>query len=171
MPSMRDFATKQETKIAEFLGWERVSGSGAAPCVPGDVIADDWLGECKTHTSPDQRIFFDYEVWKKINEEAMAKRRSAVLFADDGSQNTKRTWAVCNYVSIERPFLLEADLPFAVRKNISFDGAKQKGVLAVLSAKNVSPLSMFKYIVFRYTWNDSDVALMPLDTFKELINA
>lgn len=170
MTSKRDYATAQETKLASELGWERVSGSGAAPCAPGDIISDDWLGECKTHTEPGQRIFFDYDVWKKINEEAMAKRRAAALFVDDGSQNPKRTWVVCNFVSVERPFLMEADIPFAVRKNISFDGTKQHGQLAVLSTKNVTPTSMFKYIVYHYKWHDSDIALMPFETFKGLLN-
>ena len=88
----KDYSSKQENMIADSLGWSVVAGSGAAACYPGDIISDEWLGECKTHLSPGKKIFFSKKVWKKIQDEAMVKRRFPVIFTDDGSQKSKHTW-------------------------------------------------------------------------------
>lgn len=97
----KDYSSKQEKSIASYLGWSVVSGSGARPCHPGDIISDDWLGECKTHISADNSIFFSSDVWKKICDEAIFQHRTPVLFTDDGSQNLKKTWCIINHFSLD----------------------------------------------------------------------
>ena len=67
----KEYSSVQEHKVADALGWEVVTGSGARPTVPGDVKSDKWLGECKTHTEKGQKIFFDLAVWQKISKEAV----------------------------------------------------------------------------------------------------
>lgn len=87
--------------IADYLGWSVVTGSGARPCHPGDVISDDWLGECKTHEKSGHTIFFSSDVWEKIVEEATKMHRSPVLFTDDGSQKLENTWCIFNQFMID----------------------------------------------------------------------
>ena len=45
------YSERQEKYIANQLGWDVVTGSGARDCHPGDVKSDAYLGECKTHTT------------------------------------------------------------------------------------------------------------------------
>ena len=90
----RHFSDKQEHQVANALGWSVVTGSGARHLYPGDISGIDWLGECKTHATPNRPILFDMKVWSKINEEAAARHRYPVLFVDDGSQKLDRTWCM-----------------------------------------------------------------------------
>ena len=85
---------KQEKAIAKYLGWHQVKGSGARPTFTGDVESVEWLGECKTHTTPNHKIHFDIKVWNKIVDEAAAKFRTPVYFSDDGSQEMKNTFVM-----------------------------------------------------------------------------
>ena len=85
---------KQEKSIAKYLGWHQVKGSGARPTFTGDVESIEWLGECKTHTTPNHKIHFDIKVWNKIVDEAAAKFRTPVYFSDDGSQEFSKTFVM-----------------------------------------------------------------------------
>jgi len=166
MASTKDYSSKQESMIAEDLGWSVVSGSGAAPATPGDVIGDDWLGECKTHMDK-TKIFFDYNVWVKIEAEASMRHRKPVLFCDDGSQTLASTWAVCYMHNIENPSsILATDVPFPVRKNLSFNSGDQLRYLTKMSKDNMG--AFFRVISFEYQWKDYHVAIMPYYTFKEI---
>lgn len=117
----KDYSSKQEHLIADFLDWQVVPGSGATACIPGDIRSDTWLGECKTHTSSGKKIQFHAEVWDKIQEEATSKYKYPAYFVDDGSQRLDRTWVLfdINQISCSEPVL--AEYPFTVRKNISFN--------------------------------------------------
>lgn len=97
----KDFSSKQEKMIADFLGWKVVTGSGARAGHPGDIIGDDWLGECKTHVTPNHPIFFSSVVWSKIQVEAIAQHRSPVLFTDDGSQLISNTWCIFPFFLVD----------------------------------------------------------------------
>lgn len=90
----KDFSRVQEKSVADYLGedWSVVSGSGAAPCTPGDVIGPDWLLECKTHVTRVDSLTFNKGVWSKIKEESAIKRRFPGLVTDNGSQNLDKTW-------------------------------------------------------------------------------
>ena len=90
----KEASDRQEKMIANYLGWRQVSGSGSRPNHPGDIVSDEWMGECKTHVSPKHRITFKKKVWDKICEEAYAHHKSPAYFSDDGSQLSENTWVV-----------------------------------------------------------------------------
>ena len=102
--STKDFSSIQENKVADYLGFCVVSGSGARDCHPGDIIGKEWLGECKTHISKVSRISFKLDVWKKICDEAIAKHRYPVLIVDEGSQELANTWIMVKISSLSRDF-------------------------------------------------------------------
>ena len=119
--STKDYSSIQENMIANLLGWSVVAGSGAAACFPGDVISDEWLGECKTHVDPGHKIFFSKSVWDKIKEEASVKNRFPVLFTDDGTQKDRRTWCLCMRDRLEMEDVYFEPMIKGINKNISFD--------------------------------------------------
>jgi len=114
--STKDYSSKQEKMISDFLGWRTVSGSGARPLHPGDVISNEFLGECKTHTEIKDDIIFKFNHWKKIQEEAVSQFKSSVLFVDDGSQTILNTWCLFNRLP-SKDFILK-DIPVKHNKSI-----------------------------------------------------
>jgi len=158
------YSTKQESMIAADLGWAVVAGSGAAPCTPGDIISDDWLGECKTHEDK-HKIFFDYAVWGKIKEEAMMKHRKPVLFVDDGSQRLDRTWCVCSAATFNLTSLVIVPLYVSIRKNITFSHGTAHEHLRKEGKKILT--DFFDDILFTANWHGEEVLVMKLSTFKE----
>lgn len=160
----KDFSNKQEKAIASYLGWSTVSGSGARPCHPGDIIGDDWLGECKTHISTDKSIFFSAEVWKKICDEAVFQHRSPVLFTDDGSQKLDRTWCIIPYFSVDDNWTIiplnkkfrsnilmkHDDLQSLYHTDDIINGLSQRSCYSVdlkSSKVVILPISLFKYMI------------------------
>ena len=162
------FSSLQENKIASALGWATVVASGARPCAPGDIISDKWLGECKTHADRVKSIFFSYDVWKKLKQEAIFSHRRPVLFTDDGSQSLANTWCVCLRSSLEDTNAY-VFVPYKtyIKKNISFDNLVQSSELR--SAKRTAP-DMFKDapVVFTANWGTDSVCLMPFDAFQKI---
>lgn len=126
MESTKYYSSKQEHMIARYLGWDVVFGSGARDCHPGDITSDNWLGECKTHTSPGKRITFNRFVWNKIIDEAQSKFKFPVLFVDDGSQSIEKTWCLFPYTLMCKSGYLvvsEANVD-APKSNIVIDHSK-----------------------------------------------
>lgn len=162
------YSKKQEKMVADYLGGYPVGGSGAFAGAPGDVKTYDWLVECKTHVEPGQNIFFDAEVWDKIQKEAMGMHRKPVLVVDDGSQDAKKTWCLCRIDNLNMVGVICASLPMAVRKNITAKHEKLEDALKQALKKNVVPGSFFEIGCYEATWCGEDVAIMPLSTFKEL---
>ena len=76
----RAFSKRQESGVAKALGGSRTPNSGATPWIKGDVIAGDFLIECKTKTKPSESIAVHKEWLEKNSAEAlmMGKRYSAV---------------------------------------------------------------------------------------------
>lgn len=163
----KDHSSIQENKVASALGWEVVSGSGARPCTPGDVKSDSWLGECKTHEESGHKIFFDIDVWKKIQHEADTSHRSPALIVDDGSKDLNHTWVLCRDVCVNHTDLAVVDPNFAIRKNISFDEAK---VIAHLKSlyKSGGGSIVFNMICMEIKWDNQIVLVMPFDTFTKV---
>lgn len=118
--STKDYSSKQETAIAKFLGWSVVSGSGSRACCPGDITSFDWLGECKTHLSPNTKITFYETVWHKICDEAASKFKYPVLFVDDGSQSIDHTWCVYPINAVSSADLIVRPYTRKFQRNISF---------------------------------------------------
>lgn len=92
--STKDFSKVQEQRIADYLNWRVVPGSGARDFNPGDIESDDWLGECKTHVNPTDTIVFYRKFWDKICQEAESKFKYPALFVDCGTQKVGDTWVL-----------------------------------------------------------------------------
>lgn len=88
------FSKLQEVVVAKFLQWKVTAASGSRPCKVGDVYSDEWIGECKTHVSPNHQIDFKRKVWDKICDEASSQFKFPALFVDDGSQDVDNTWVM-----------------------------------------------------------------------------
>lgn len=150
------FSDRQEKSIADFLNWKQVTGSGARPTVTGDVESETWLGECKTHTVPGNKIHFDSKIWLKVVDEAAAKFRLAAYFVDDGSQKLSRTWVIFSRIDIDDAIRLES-LPDNLLSR------KSKSTL------NFGIDELTKGIVYKLKLGDSLVLLSDISTFREVI--
>ena len=168
MKPTKYYSSRQEHKIAEELDWSVVSGSGARPHDPGDIISDDWLGECKTHTS-ECPVFFDIDVWAKINEESFSRHRSPVLFVDNGTQLTRNCWCICRENALDTDEMILVDYPFKIVKHIQFNHETTYEILDSLCRECSSDYDVDK-ISFKLTWGRDSVLLMPFNTFKEMID-
>lgn len=159
MLSTKDYSNAQESMIADFLGWSKVAGSGAADFHAGDVVSDKFLGECKTHESVGSKVVFRQDVWKKITDEAMVFGRKPVLFADDGSQSWRRT-----YCLVKKP----VDLSFLPKKEffVSSYNVNFKKQLNFDPDKLYAKMKKNDNSVFVVAWVE-DVLLMNLNTFNE----
>ena len=162
------YSNKQEKLVASELGGYQVGLSGAGPANPGDVKNYEWLVECKTHTSPDQPIFFDANVWKKIEDEAMGVHRKPVLIVDDGSQSISRTWCLCRGTNLNLTGIVTTDLPVKIRKNISCKHDKLAEGIKSASKGIVMDGSFYTGVVYEVEWNGEIVIVLPFKTFKEL---
>ena len=160
MSNNKIYSDKQEKVIAKKLKWKQVSGSGARPFHVGDVVSDDWLGECKTHTKPDNKIEFKVKVWEKLLDEALSTNKYPIYFCDDGSQNLRKIW--CCISEKRNPFgiFLEDKLLNIVTKdkNIRFEHDSVDDIL-------ISNGQQF----IKTTLGDEDVYIMPLQSFYNLI--
>lgn len=166
----KQYSKKQEKLVAKELGGYPVGLSGAGAANPGDVKTYDWLVECKTHTSPDNPIAFNLDVWKKIEAEAMGIQRKPVLIVDDGSQSASRTWCLCRASNLNLSGTIATDLPVSIRKNISCKHDKlSAGLKSVIKGKiRTDTFYGLCPVLYETTWADEEVAIMPLKTFKEL---
>lgn len=129
--STKDYSSAQEKFISEYLGWQTVVASGARSFHPGDIKCKDWLGECKTHTSVNDKITFNRNVWKKICDEAASEHRYPALFVDNGIHTSSTTWVMFPYkhcgvdnskfISIDDAIYSDLKHILHIRQNISFD--------------------------------------------------
>lgn len=159
MLSTKDFSNAQESMVADFLGWKKVSGSGAASCTAGDVVSDKFLAECKTHETRNHKVVFRQDVWKKICDEAMAFGRKPVLISDDGSQDYRRTYCM-TYKPVDMSFLPKSEF-FVTDYNVSF-----KKQLNFDPDKLYAKFKKNEDAVLVISWVD-DVVLMNLQTFAK----
>lgn len=168
--STKTFSNRQEKLIAKELDGCQVGGSGAAPCVPGDVRTDEWLIECKTHTKPDQSIFFDLQVWEKIKKEAMGTHRKPALIVDDGSQTLQKTWCLCRAANLNLGSTLLTDFPATIRKNVSCKHDKLSSKLKLAIKGSIMPDAFYITYGFEVEWAGETVIILPFESFKELYN-
>lgn len=164
----KDYSNKQEKEVARFLDWQVVSGSGAAACVPGDIISGEWLGECKTHVKPDQRITFKKDVWNKLCEEAIMKRRKPVLIVDDGSQKLSKTWCMFRRQDVTESFYTKEigsiGLGTTVKTNVCFT---HKYLSPLIEAMRTDANS--DYVAYIAQDFDKNVLIAPLTMFHDFI--
>lgn len=159
----KDYSNRQENMIARFLGWSVVTGSGAAACHPGDIISDEWLGECKTHVEPGHKIYFSKAVWSKIKDEAAVKRRFPVLFTDDGSQKIDNTWCLLNCDQVDLDVYDLCPITKGINVNISFDHIKMLEIYKQHKRGKGKPIALCA------NWHNESVAIVPLDTFYDMV--
>ena len=86
----RFYSNRQEKAVAKVLGGKQTANSGATDFVKGDVLADDWLIECKT-TCKEQTSFSIKKAWLEKNREeafGMGKHYNALCFdfGDNGNR-------------------------------------------------------------------------------------
>lgn len=162
MESTKVHSSAQESMIAKFLGWSVVSGSGASNCHPGDLISDEWLGECKTHISPGKRIQFNFKVWSKICEEASSKFRYPVLFVDDGSQKLANTWVMFPYHLASCPNIRIVTTEITGKSNLSFDHSDMLTTY-VEHQECSDDLTVLSVVV-----NGKRVGICPISSFKRM---
>lgn len=160
----KKYSSAQESMIANTLNWKVVAGSGAVACLPGDVISDNWLGECKTHTSPRQKIQFMRNHWEKIKEEAMMKRRMPILFTDDGSQKAARTWCLFALNCIKPVDCVACNFPSSIRTNVIASHEFLQSLVTAATATHPGA-----NIIFISKWKDEDICICNLKTFAYLI--
>lgn len=159
----KHYSNKQESIVSEYLGWKRVSASGARPFDKGDIASDAWLCECKTHTATASTKTNSYKVllsvWRKICMESMSSMRRPLLVIDDGSQKIERQVAVVAmqfYTGDYKLFMHDS-----VHLRVSLQSFSFSYELVKLMKKEKFCVRMF--------FNDIDVVLMPIEYFKEML--
>lgn len=120
MMTTKEVSSKQESLVAKALGWKVTSGSGARAFHVGDVYCDSWIGECKTHETPNNPIVFKHATWDKIRDEAMSQFKSAVLFVDDGSQSLSNTWCMTDWIDDTQIIVHPVDAKYIHKSSVSF---------------------------------------------------
>lgn len=159
------FSSVQEDKVAAYLGWRVVAGSGAFAATPGDIEGDEWLGECKTHRSNSSSIYFARDVWEKIKQEAQSKRKYPALFTDDGSRNYNSTWCLCLSHSVDTTGMHIKPYTKAIRTNISF--SHPEFIECIRHEKRALPeAERIKPFAYSCKWGEDDVLMMPLEDFQ-----
>lgn len=104
--STRYYSSRQERQVAKSIHGKVTANSGATVFGAGDVLADDWLIECKCHTEHRSSMSVKEDWIYKNREEAfqMGKHHSAVViqFEPDGENH---------YIISEQDFkrLMEVD--------------------------------------------------------------
>lgn len=161
--STKYFSSKQEHLVADYLGWNVVSGSGARQFRPGDIESERFLCECKTHTSPTDKIFFNKSVWDKIKNEATSKFKTPILITDNGTQKLSDTWCIVPESILFDVSLFEIDGSDIVKKqghaNLNFKNSE-------LQTKFMH-IKDTKYITF--TWGTDKVALLHINALKAML--
>ena len=78
----RFYSSRQEKTVAKAIGGKVTPNSGATPWVKGDILAEKFLIECKTKTTPSESISIKKEWFIKNKSEAlfMGKPYSALVF-------------------------------------------------------------------------------------------
>ena len=152
------YSNIQENRIASYLGWKVVSGSGSRNCRPGDVVSARWLGECKTHTSSGKKIYFGKDIWRKISSEASAQFKNPCLFSDDGSQNTSRTWVMIPSACVSYQNINRVSFECENKSSFSF---KHEAAELLEKHFNDKPTVLFPYGV-------SNICILRLSTFNSM---
>lgn len=152
----KHYSTIQENTIAKYLGWSVVSGSGARSGHPGDIKSEEWLGECKTHTKTDSKLFVSFNVWDKISDEAQSQFKKPALFVDDGSQQVENTFVLF------RPTILNqiSEIDLTIKDHSSFSKSLDE-LNALLQS------CTYQFIVIKH--GARKFAFMPLPIFKQYL--
>ena len=159
----KTFSSRQEKMVADYMGWKVVSGSGARPFDPGDVVNSQCLVECKTHDTEQANIVFKKKHWEKISLEARSKNRYPILITDNGTQKSTNTWVLTSVRFVGNGDTNRID---------GLVNTSSKGT--TITFKHDSAMSLFntnyingKVNYLAETWNNDLLAIMPLEEFKK----
>ena len=169
MESTKSYSEVQETRVAKYLGWNTVVGSGARDFHPGDVTNDAWLGECKTHMSITPTLKFLRSHWKKIQAEALQQGKYPALIVDDGSQRLDRTWVMfpCRLITSENSseVTMVADIKCGVNITFKLDIVADKySKLCLDTSANISDSA----IIVNAYYDSEIVGLVPISVFQSM---
>lgn len=166
MSATKVYSNKQEKMIASYLGWSVVSGSGARDFHPGDIISDDWIGECKTHVKLQDNIVFYKQHWLKIQKEALSVNKYPALFVDNGSQQIDKTWVVFNVKLIQPDECDIVEIPkIHVNTNMMFKECEVRTIYNTLSRYSKPGT----FIILRGFLGDT-VGVVPVSTFYDMFS-
>ena len=160
------YSDKQETVVANYLGWKRVAASGARPFNKGDVVSERWLCECKTHTAVSSNYKVLFSVWRKLVSEATSCMRRPVLIVDNGTQKVGDQCVVIpmTFYSIENELRLYDMIP---NNKVHI---RQSAKSFSFSTAVISDMLKEKYCI-RVKVNDVDVVIMPIELFKWMVDS
>lgn len=161
------YSNRQETSIAEYLGWSVVAGSGARSFHPGDIKSEDFLGECKTHVSLTDTIYLYISVWDKICDEAVSAFRKPALFVDNGSQRINHTWCVVPK-SLLPTHIHVIDIAETASKLIKYSTTRLSFKHDAMKELFSSPSEESQYLVASFKMCNQLAYLMPLTTFHDI---
>ena len=77
----RFYSSAQEEAVAKLLGGHTQPNSGATPFFKGDVIAKDFVVECKTTTTPKKSFSIKKEWLEGVNTERIELRKGYCALA------------------------------------------------------------------------------------------
>ena len=90
----RFYSNRQEKAVAKAVGGRQTPNSGATPWAKGDVVAEDWLIECKT-TATEKESFSVKRAWlEKNKEEAFSTGKTYNALCFDFGDNGNRYYVV-----------------------------------------------------------------------------
>lgn len=162
----KEASCRQEKMVANYIGWNVVSGSGSRPFKPGDITSDYFLVECKTHINHQDKICFKLQHWTKICEEARAKNKLPLLVTDNGTQKYNHTWVMTPLKFVQN----------CTTVNIidGWNNTSRSGNTIMFDDISAKQLYLLKSVphqtsVFIARWNSDDdyLAIMPLREFRE----
>ena len=164
----RYYSDKQETMVANYLGFSVVRGSGSDKFAPGDVKSANYLIECKTHMEPTDKIQIIGSHWAQIKNEASVSARHPVLVIDDGTQKPENTWVICRPSGVNcaglKSYIMPGDAGNST--NLSFSAKYITPILHATQSLEGNNI----HCAFVINWRDEDLLLMPLATFKEVMH-
>ena len=160
----KEFSNKQESMVADYMGWKVVAGSGARPFTPGDVFNEYFLVECKTHTEEQPNIVFYKNHWDKISEEARAKCRIPCLVVDNGTQKSQNTWVMLPVRSLPMENICTI---------FGLDNTSKSGNTVTFKHKNTYDIfkdchqdDMINHFAASFGESQESLAVMPLEEFR-----
>ncbi|MGM9544204.1 MAG: hypothetical protein ACI3T9_04410 [Romboutsia timonensis] len=91
----RDYSSKQENIVADYIGGKLTPNSGATGFAKGDILTEDTVVECKTKTKPSASHSIKKEWIEGLKKEciSMGYVYYALIF-DFGTQDLKDQYAV-----------------------------------------------------------------------------
>ena len=90
----RFYSNRQEKAVAKAVQGKQVVNSGATKFSKGDVVADNWLIECKTCTSAKASFSIKKEWLDKNKQEAFSMNKLYDALCFDYGDNGKRYYII-----------------------------------------------------------------------------